>query len=318
LAVLLLVGSGAIIAALTAGPFILPVLVALVWALAEHFTLKRRLMLTSHLLLALFIVFWTCTVFGVTLLLPGDDWATATNPQSTLAVISPLRGLVTAAGAFLGCLAFWYRFRLPLAYAAGTVAAINMAVHILRILVPAPPEWIVTSVLLLAGFLTLALALWWDMTDIRRQTVRSQVGFWLHAAAGFQIAGASFRAIIGLRSSSDGWERLYSTAIATPTADTAVATIALAGLFCIFALAVDRRSILMSSLAFVFPALAQMLGGASLFAWLLSAMCVGGVLLLLATGWTQMRRAIVHRLPPLLQAQLPRTGLGSTGPRPVY
>lgn len=316
-ALLLLVGCGAAIAALAVGPLVFPVLAVLAWGLAEHFTLRRRLMLTSHLLLALFVGFWTCTTFGLSLMLPGKDWSSAVDPASTAAVISPLRGLVTAAGAALGCAMFWLRFNLPIAYAAAVVAALNAVIHLLRIAVPEPADWAVSLVLLAGGLLTLALAVRWDMSDVRRETVRAKVGFWLHAAAGFQIAGASFRIIIGLRHDPDGWGRLYSTAIAEPTMGAAIFTLILAGVFCLFALAIDRRSILMSSLAFVLPALAQMLSGAGPAGWLLSAMGVGAVLLLLAAKWTQMRRVIVVRLPLLVQAQLPRTTLHSVGARPV-
>jgi hypothetical protein len=182
---------------------------------------------------------------------------------------------------------------------------------------PEAPAWAVSSVLLAGGLATLALALWWDMSDIRRQTDRAQIGFWLHAAAGFQIAGASFRMIIGLRNQPDGWERLFSSAVADPTVGAALATLLLASAFCAFALAIDRRSILMSSLIFVLPALAHMLRGAGPAAWLLSAMSVGAFLLLIATRWTRMREAILVRLPLHVRAQLPRTELISAGGRPV-
>ena len=316
-AILLLVGCGSVLAALSAGPLAFPMMAVLVWSLAEHFTRKRRLVFTSYLLLALFVVLWTATVFGISLLLPGKDWETAIDPASTMAVISPLRGLVTAAGAVMGCAAFWLRFRFPIAYAAAAVAALNLAMHLLRLLIPDAPAWAVGSAMLAGGFATLALALWWDMSDIRRQTDRAQTGFWLHAAAGFQIAGASFRMIIGLRDHPDGWDRLYSTALADPSVAAGIATLILACAFCIFALAIDRRSILMSSLAFVLPALANIMGGAGPASWLLSAMGVGGFLLLIATRWTELREAVVSRFPLIVRAQLPRTSINISGPRPI-
>ena len=78
-------------------------------------------------------------------------------------------------------------------------------------------------------------------------------------------------------------------------------------LFGIVALAVDRRALLVSSLAYVLYALAglfQQAGALSLNV-ALTALVIGSGLLLLSAFWQSARRAVVDMLPHDLQARLP-------------
>ncbi|WP_066481943.1 MULTISPECIES: hypothetical protein [unclassified Sphingomonas] len=294
------------------------ILAGVAWLLSEFLIRRQRLLLTAHVLFASFAVGSAGTFFANAQFLPGLSWEAASGPASTAAVISPLRGLITAVGTSFACWLFWRRFRLPLAYAAMVVAALNVVVHLLRMIAPSAPTWMVSWVLLVAGLTTLALAIWWDMSDVRRETIRSQVGFWLHAIAGLEIASASFRMIIGAGDRPAGWERLYSQDLAHPGLLAAFATLLLAGAFLILALAMDRRSILMSSVIFVFVALSRILGAAGLITWSISAILVGGALLMVATKWIPMRSWLLDRLPVAIRAQLPRLNVSqSATARPV-
>lgn len=315
IAVALAVGcSSALLVAMFMGTPLAALPLVPILGCAEYFTRKRRLTLTSFVLFALFVVAWTTTCFGLALLLPGSPGMTAAHPAL---VIAPLQGIVTASGTALGCALYFWRFRLPVAYAASAVAVINLGIHVLRILMPDAPAAAVSLILLGAGVLLFLAAMWWDMSDIRRQTLRADVAFWLHAAAGFQIAGACYRLIVGVADSPTGWERLYSFALGgfTPTSAAGVLLFAMA--FCMLSLAVDRRSLLMSSLAFVAPALA-FLAGSGAPGWMMSLILIGVALLLLSAGWTKLRAALLTRLPTIVRAQLPRTDLAATGARPVY
>jgi hypothetical protein len=308
------------------GALAMPLLVALTWGLAELLLRKRRMPLAGALVFLLFAACWAMTCLGfATGILPGSPYA------GSLKAVAPAVGLACAAGAMLGCYAWWWRFHLPLAYAGAVLAGLNLATHVLRLLIPNANAGFVSVTLLLSGVAVFALAMLWDMSDVYRQTRRAAVAFWLHAMAGFQIAGATFRMIVGVAGEPRGWERLYTYQFGQSGTGTAVVILLVFTAFCLLALAVDRRSILMSSMIFVVPAAGQLLGGPTLadFAhpefwhgasppYEASAMLLFGLTLLgLTIRWSAMRAVVLALLPVTIRAQLPRTDLSIVGPRPV-
>jgi hypothetical protein len=78
-------------------------------------------------------------------------------------------------------------------------------------------------------------------------------------------------------------------------------------LFGVTALAVDRRALLVSALAYVLYALTELFKqfGAVELNVALTALIIGSALLLLSAYWHQARRVIVTRLPSNLQERLP-------------
>lgn len=297
---------------------------ALAWGIAEIILRRRRMPLTGTLLFMLFAVFWALVCLQVA----GRLLPTVLMTRSLITIPPPL-GLLCATGTMLGCYGWWRRFGLPLAYAGAAMAGLNVAIHVLRLLAPNASADFVAVVLLLGGVATFALAMWWDMSDVYRQTRRAAVAFWLHAMAGFQLAGATFRLIVGVEGQPRGWERLFSFTLGQSGPGAAVVVLSVFVFFCLLALAIDRRSILMSSLIFVVPAGAQLLGGGPLAnyvsrSWpignssLAAALIAAGlVLLVISVRWSALRLYVVARLPVALRAQLPRTDLEIVGPRPV-
>jgi len=79
-------------------------------------------------------------------------------------------------------------------------------------------------------------------------------------------------------------------------------------LFGIVALAVDRRALLVSALAYVLVALGQLFRsyGAVELNVALTALVIGSALLALSAFWTPIRTALVQRLPGNLQTRLPK------------
>ena len=73
------------------------------------------------------------------------------------------------------------------------------------------------------------------------------------------------------------------------------------------ALAIDRRALLVSALAYVLYALTELFKqiGAVELSVALTALVIGSALLLLSAYWHQARRLVVHRLPGALQGKLP-------------
>ena len=73
------------------------------------------------------------------------------------------------------------------------------------------------------------------------------------------------------------------------------------------ALAIDRRALLVSALAYVLWALSDLFEryGAVELSVALTALVIGSALLLLSAFWHNARRAVVPPLPARLQAKLP-------------
>jgi hypothetical protein len=93
----------------------------------------------------------------------------------------------------------------------------------------------------------------------------------------------------------------------TATVSQAIAVVALYIVFGIAALAVDRRALLVSALAYVLYALSEMFRqfGAVELNIALTALVIGSALLLLSAFWHQARAAIVRPLPEGLRERLP-------------
>ena len=146
---------------------------------------------------------------------------------------------------------------------------------------------------LVGGLATFALAMWWDGTDLKRQTRRSDVAFWLHLAAAPMIAHPVFH-MLGVFEGDIG-------------AVQAVIVMALYVVFAIIALAIDRRALLVSSLAYVLYALSTLFNhaGAVELSMAFTALVIGSALLTPPAFWQPMRRSVVGMLGGGLASRLP-------------
>ncbi|MBW0007825.1 MAG: hypothetical protein JO335_08955, partial [Sphingomonas sp.] len=136
-------------------------------------------------------------------------------------------------------------------------------------------------------------AMWWDSSDRARLTRRSDVAFWLHLLAAPMIVHPIFT-LLGLNNGS-------------VTLSEGLIVIALYIALGLTALAVDRRALLVSALAYVLWALADLFKrfGAVELNIALTALVIGSALLLLSAFWHQARGAIVRPLPEGLREKLP-------------
>jgi hypothetical protein len=252
------------------------------WGLAEYFTRRRRMALPSIILLAAFVYAVAAAAGGLGLAVSG------LLAQRGFATVAGFAGLAAAAGAWF----HWRRFYVPITIAALTAALVATAVSLFFAAFPnALSAWL--WVLLVAGLAVFAYAMWWDMSDRTRTTRRSDVAFWLHLFAAPMIAHPFF-ALLGVSTGQIG-------------VGVGVAVILLYVAFGIVALAIDRRALLVSSLAYVLSALAQLfqVAGAISLNIALTALVIGSALLMLSAFWHPIRRLVVERLPADVQARLP-------------
>jgi hypothetical protein len=147
-------------------------------------------------------------------------------------------------------------------------------------------------VVLVLGLAVFACAMWWDASDVRRETRRSDVAFWLHLLAAPMIVHPVFT-LLGLTEGGAG-------------VGEAVIVIALYILLGLAAVAVDRRALLVSALAYVLWALNDLFrtAGAVELSFALTALVIGSALLMLSAFWGQTRRAVLGPLPERLRTRL--------------
>jgi uncharacterized membrane protein YfcA len=274
---------------------------AVAWALALFFTAKRRMALPSILLLLAFVggIFTAAAFFGVMLLGPERF---ENNPELG-GIVAAGAAAVAGAGGWL----HWKRFRVPIAVAASAGSLAAIAVGLLVSVLGSNPsaQQIVLGFVLLLGIGMFLLAMWWDSSDRARITRRSDVAFWLHLLAAPMIVHPIFT-LLGL---NDG----------SATIGEGFVVILLYVVLGITALAIDRRALLVSALAYVLWALSDLLErfGAVELNVALTALVIGSALLLLSAFWHQARAAIVRPLPEGLRDRLPLIDRATPSPEPA-
>ena len=274
------------------GPsFLAPLAVAATaWGLAMFFTAKRRMALPSILLLLAFVLAAFCTAaFGAVQMIGAENMD---NNNVAGAMIAALAGGIAAVAAW----AHWRTFRVPITIAAGaaSVAAIVVA---LIVAVVGPNAGglkdIILGSTLVLGIGVFLFAMWWDGSDRERLTRRSDVAFWLHLLAAPMIVHPIFT-LLGL---NDG----------SASVGEGLVVILLYVILGLTAVAIDRRALLVSALAYVLYALNQLFEqfGAVELNVALTALVIGSALLMLSAFWHQARALVVRPLPPGLKDRLP-------------
>lgn len=287
-AVLLLVAAAGIGHAI--GPGVPGLLVAgVAWGLAEFFTRKRRMALPSIVLLLAFVG----GIAAAPIHFLAETNADIGDRAGVL--ISSGVGLLAAAAAWV----HWRRFMVPITVAAGAGA---LAVTVIALVVSglmgananANPEPYLLPLVFVAGLAVFAFAMRWDMSDTARETRRSDVAFWLHLLAAPMIAHPLFN-WLGI---NDG-ENIGAAA--------ALGVLAIYVLMGLVALAVDRRALLVSALAYVLVALTGLFRefGMVELNVAVTGLVIGSALLALSAFWSPIRSAVVKQVPEAVRSKLP-------------
>ena len=244
------------------------------WGLAEFFVLKRKMAFPAIVLLGTFI--WG--VFSVVLL---------TFPEK-----SQLGLFIAASASTIATYIHWLRFKVPITVAVGMVAlacvvisgVLNVAPDATRLILP---------LLFLCGVATFIFAMYWDSSDRKRITNKSDVAFWLHLLSAPLIIHPVFSSLNIL----NGAQNL----------STLIIVIALYCLMTLISLIIDRRAFMVSSLVYVvyaFSTIFYLLGGIS-NSLVLTGLLISGALLLLSACWHIVRKHIVALLPFKVQQYVP-------------
>jgi MFS family permease len=298
------IGQSAGLTVDTDGPsFLAPLAVAATaWALALFFTAKRRMALPSILLLLAF-VFGVFATAGIGLV-QGIGEGPLNNNPAMQGVVGAIAAAVAAIAAWL----HWRSFRVPITVAAGAAAIAAIAVGLLIAALGPSAESaknIILGLVLLLGVGIFLFAMWWDASDRARITRRADVAFWLHLLAAPMIVHPVFT-LLGL---NDG----------NATIGEGLVVVVLYLAIGVTALAIDRRALLVSALAYVLFAMQQLFRqfGAVELNVALTALVIGSALLLLSAFWHQARVAVVRPLPDGLRARLPLIDRAVATPQPA-
>jgi uncharacterized membrane protein YfcA len=248
-------------------------------------------MALPSILLLLGFVGGVLATAGFTLVLGVGPDALDNNPQLG-GVLAAVAGAIGAAAAWL----HWRQFRVPITVAAGAASVAGIAVGLLVAALGQNAEQaknVILGFVLLLGIGMFLFAMWWDGSDRARLTRRADVAFWLHLLAAPMIVHPIFT-LLGL---NDG----------NATIGEGVVVILLYVVLGITALAIDRRALLVSALAYVLFAMQQLFRefGAVELNVALTALVIGSALLMLSAFWHQARGAIVRPLPDGLRERLP-------------
>lgn len=261
------------------------------WGLAEYFTRRLRLSLSSIVLLIGFA--GGTLVAGLTGLfdLMGLEEAQVKDIADAAGVVA---GATLLAG--VGAYAHWRRFMVPITVAAGSAIALSAIAALAVLAVPSLRDSIRVLVLI-GGLVMFAIAMRWDSQDRERNTRRSDVAFWLHLSASPLIIHPVFSWV-----GANGAVQMVSPGLALATCIGTYLVIALVSL------AIDRRAMLVSALVYVLYAMGQlfsMAGTAKEMNLALAALVIGSGLLLLSTQWEGARRLLVPHLPGGMREMLP-------------
>ena len=262
---------------------------ATAWGLALFFTAKRRMALPSILLLLAFVISVFAAVGFSLVFAIGEP---PVEQEALFAgIIASVSGAVAAGAAWL----HWKRFRVPITVAAGALAVAAILVGLLIAVLGDPENYknLLLGFVLLLGVGVFLFAMRWDSSDPARVTRRSDVAFWLHLLAAPMIVHPVFT-LLGLNDN-------------TATIGEGLVVIVLYVIIGLTALAIDRRALLVSALAYVLYALNELFRqfGAVELNVALTALVIGSALLLLSAFWHQARAMVVRPLPDGLKSKLP-------------
>ncbi len=193
--------------------------------------------------------------------------------------------------------AFYARFKLPfslflsaISFALAAILLIYSAVGVVQI------TEIIIPVLIVTGLLIFAIALQFDISDRHRVSSKSDNAFWLHLVASPLIVHSiMWQSAIWIT----GTNGFSATAIAQAATALSVVVLCIFITLMLFALIIDRRAMLVSSLAYVTLAIGYLSSQTGGFASATSfvPILLGAGILSIGIGWQPLRKIIFRILP---------------------
>lgn len=269
--------------------------------LAEILVRRQRLALPAVVLTIAFSVACGAAIYPI-----FDDTGTAISETWFPVILLATVSVVT--------LLFFWRYRAPIALAAGLVSgygAAILALAMLVILYGSNDKFFIDHPLMFAAFLgayallVFGTALRFDFADRLRLTRRSDVAFWMHLAAAPAILYTIMACVY-----FNGAQTWFSSN--TSVLQAAVVVVAVLALMLI-GIVLDRRAFVTSGLlsfGYAFKVILteggfqRLVSSADTLAFVV-LLAVGIIVLSLGIGWQPLRRTIVGALPEPLRSLVP-------------
>jgi MFS family permease len=264
------------------------------WLLALYFTGKRRMALPSIVLLLIFSGFtlwFFIDVFSFLMGLFETEKSVKYTESIRVSVVALFASLFTASAIYF----HWRIFRVPITVAAGVSALIAFFISLIYVIVGKDMiEPVLKPVFFIAGVATFTLAMRFDASDVKRQTRRTDIAFWLHLLAAPMIVHPMVSDVV---TRGDDLSLINSFLI-----------LGLFTLLGIIALLVDRRAILVSSLTYAGYALTVLIKTSGLgkdIVFPMTIFVLGAAILALSAGWTPLREMVLSRTPRAWEKYVP-------------
>jgi hypothetical protein len=266
------------------------------WSLAEVFSRKRRLFLPSIAICVAFAMFCAASAaLGYSAILvhafTTDFLRSGSAVGKTFAILLPLSAL-------LATLAFYLRFRLPLA--TGLAGMLTTALLFALVYVAAPNQVLsfYAPICLVMGVALFAVGMAFDMRDPLRQGRLSDNGFWLHLAAAPLLLNGILGLVGGVSGRVPGFGPMFQDGHGNATQ--AVLTLIVVAILAFVSLLINRRALIVSALVTTGIAVGILMNAAGMGAGGLAAstlLVLGAGVLILGASWRTARRALLARAP---------------------
>lgn len=197
-------------------------------------------------------------------------------------------GMILAIG-----LHFW-RFAIPILVLPFVFTLGSVAGSLVLIVAPSFHTVAVPIIALILGIVSMLVAGWLDMSDIRRETPRSTLAFWGHLAAMYMFATTMAHGAILMLENEDRF---------------ATVGLPFALVFFGIALLLDRRAYLFLAIPALFLSIASLLTLAGMLGYGIALLICGTLTVVACFVWQRWRKRLLHPLPIAVRAQLPRTDL---------
>lgn len=262
---------------------------AVVWGLSELLVKRMRLVLPGILLSLFFLLFAFAAVpieYFLSLSPIGQHVSPPESFTRTLQLDYRPALLIRSLVAMAACGLYYWRFRLPFTLATLAASAVVAVLAIVSITTGELTGNRAHAALLVCGVAIFAAALAFDASDRMRVTRRSDCAFWLHLLAAPLIVHSLISFVIPDMSALDPRSALLIVAM--------VAGLAL------IAIAVDRRALLVSTLAYVGVVIAYAINntghssvsapGQQPIVFFITLLVLGLFVIVLGLGWHRLRR----------------------------
>lgn len=272
--ILLALGVSAVTAFVGGGGPAYLIAAAGAWGLAEYFGRRKRAHFPTLITALAFLIF----------------------VQTGLEGLASLSGIAAAVITVAAMALFYWRIRLPFCIALIAVALLYLLFAVLMQTAPGLLRRQFTIIMILSGLSIFAVALFYDMRDVHRRTRFADNAFWLHLLAAPLIIHGMVGSAVS--SKTDMLLDIIPT-LAFSERDAVIVLLTL-GVLTLVGLAINRRALIVSSLAYAAAAIAFLMRGTGLeFGTVLSVTLVilGAAIVLLGVAWHPARNLLLRVLP---------------------